>query len=179
MMSFLKRCTLALQRIFQATQTQDLEWKQQHQAQQLALKHAQILAEKQLESELHKKSVQLAHEIELLNTEYAAQLDMLKTKYRQDVKDYKQYLHALEQLKTSIQKSYRHLPDAVAFTIHHHAKQLLNQMWETDDVQAKLQLEMQLLHFMTTVHEESRLYLQEGSASALPEKTLALIEQSV
>ncbi len=178
MMVFLKRCILAFQTIFQAAQSQDLQWKQQHQAQQLALKHAQILAEKQLADELQKKSLQLAHEIALLNTEYAAQLEILKTKYRQDVKDYKHYLQALEQLKTSIQKSYRQLPAAMAFAIHHHAKQLLNQMWETQDIQTRLQLEMQLLHFMTTVHEESRGYLQEGGNNSLPEKTLALIEKS-
>ncbi len=178
-MVFLKRCILALQEIFQATQTQNLHWKQQHQAQQIALKQAQILAEKQLENELHKKSIQLAHDLELLTTEHTAQLAILKTKYRQDIKDYKQYLHALEELKTSIQKSYQQLPAAMAFAIHHHAKQLLNQMWETEDIKTKLQLEMQLLQFMTTVHEESRLYLQEGAIHALPEKTLALIEKSV
>jgi hypothetical protein len=174
-MSILKRCTLALQSIFQAMQVQNLQWKQQHQAQQLELKHAQILAEKELEIALKTKAMQLAHEMALLTTEYDAQLVMLKTKYQQDIKDYKQYLQSLEQLKTSIQKTYRHLPDAMAFTIHHHAKQLLNQMWETDNFAAKLQLEMQLLQFMTTVHEEARLYLEGQTKNALPEKTLALI----
>jgi len=174
-MALLERALLALQSLLQTAQTEDLKWKQQHQAEQLALKHAQILAEKQLEIELQKKTAQLAHEMALLATEYDAQLLILKTKYQQEVKDYKQYLQSLEQLKVSIQKSYRHLPVAVAFTIHHHAKQLLNQMWETDDFQAKLGLEMQLLQFMTTVHEESRLYLAGETKNTLPEKTLALI----
>jgi hypothetical protein len=177
-MALLERTLLALQSLFHAAQTEDLKWKQRHQADQLALKHAQILAEKQLETQLQKKTAQLAHEMALLNTEYEAQLEILKTKYRQEIKDYKQYLHSLEQLKVSIQKSYRHLPEAVAFTIHHHAKQLLNQMWETEDFQAKLGLEMQLLQFMTTVHEESRLYLAGETKKLLPEKTLALIQHS-
>jgi len=37
-----------------------------HQDQQVKLKHARVLAEKALEAELKKKSVQLAHEITLL-----------------------------------------------------------------------------------------------------------------
>lgn len=161
--------------VFHTTKDKNLKWKQQNQEQQLNLKHAQILAEKQLEAELKKRTVQLAHEIDLLNTENEAQLAMLKIKYQQEIKDYKQYLNSLDQLKISIQKSYAHLPEAVAFTIHHHAKQLLNQMWEAENFQDKMQIEMQLIKFMTTVHEEARLSLEGATIENLPEKTLALI----
>lgn len=175
-MSRLNRWMLSLLSMFHTVKDEDLKWKQQNQEQQLKLKHAQIVAEKALEAELKKRSVQLAHEIDLLNTENEAQLAMLKIKYQQEVKDYKQYLNSLDQLKLSIQKSYAHLPEAVAFTIHHHAKQLLNQMWETENFQDKMQLEMQLIQFMTTVHEESRLFLEGEKLENLPEKTLALIQ---
>lgn len=174
-MSSLNRWMLSLLSIFHASKDENLKWKQQNQEQQLKLKHAQIVAEKQLEAELKKRTLQLTHEIELLNTENAAQLAMLKIKYQQEIKDYKQYLNSLDQLKVSIQKSYAHLPEAVAFTIHHHAKQLLNQMWETENFQDKMQIEMQLIKFMTTVHEESRLFLEGEQRENLPEKTLALI----
>lgn len=66
------------------------------------------------------------------------------------------------------------MPTAVAFAIHHHAKHLLNQMWETENFADKIQLEMQLIQFMTTVHEDSRLPVTHINNS-LPEKTLALI----
>lgn len=174
-MSLLNRWLLSLLSVFHTTKEENLKWKQQNQEHQLKLKHAQIVAEKNLEAELKKRTVQLAYEIELLNTENEAQLAMLKIKYQQEIKDYKQYLNSLDQLKISIQKSYAHLPEAVAFTIHHHAKQLLNQMWEADSFQDKMQLEMQLIKFMTTVHEEARLFLQGEKLESLPEKTLALI----
>jgi hypothetical protein len=177
-MSLLNRWTVAILSIFHTAKSEKLNWQQQNQERQLHLKHAQILAEKKLEAELKKRTVELAHEIELLQTENSAQLAMLKTKCQQEVKDYKQYLNSLDQLKLSIQKSYTHLPEAVAFTIHHHAKQLLNQMWEADNFQEKMQLEMQLIKFMTTVHEESRLFLEGNQIDNLPEKTLALIQNS-
>ena len=92
-------------------------------------------------------------------------------------KDYKEYLTSLETLKHSIQNSFDHLPEAVAFTIHHHAKQLLNQMWETDDFENKIHHELHLIKFMTTVHEDTRRHLEEGtSIDSLPEKTLRLIQ---
>ena len=102
---------------------------------------------------------------------------MFKTKCKQEIKDYKQYLASLEQLKRSIQTCYTHLPEAVAFTTHHHAKHLLNQMWEAEDFEQKMQLEMQLIKFMTTVNEDSRLHLEYASTEKLPERTLSLIRQ--
>ncbi len=175
-MSQLNSWLLSLFSVFHSAKTENLKWQQQHQHTQQQLKSAQILAEKALEIELKKRTVQLAHDIDLLTTENQTQLAMLKIKCQQDIKDYKQYLNSLDQLKLSIQKSYAHLPEAVAFTIHHHAKQLLNQMWEEENFQDKMQLEMQLLKFMTTVHEEARLFLEGNTIENLPEKTLALIQ---
>lgn len=162
---------------FQTLKTENINWQLANQDQQLQLKQAKVLAASNLEAELKKKSVELAHAIELLQTKQNTELWLLKTKCKQDIKDYKQYLAALDQLKRSIQASYTHLPEAVAFTIHHHAKQLLNQMWEAEDFEQKMQHELRLIQFMTTVHEEARLHLENASVGALPEKTLSLIQQ--
>lgn len=177
-MSLFTRWTISILSIFHTVKKENLKWQEQNQAQQIKLYHAQIMAEKQLETELKKRTLQLEHEISLLNTQHEAKLAMLKTKCQQEIKDYKHYLNALDQLKIAIQKSYPHLPEAIAFTIHHHAKQLLNAMWETEDFQEKMQLEMRLIQFMTTVHEESRLFLAEEKRVNFPEKTLALIKDS-
>ena len=162
-------------KLFHSVKDQNLKWQQANQGSQTKLKHARILAEKNLEAELKKKSLQLEHDLGLLKTKHDAELSMFKTKCRQDVKDYKQYLTALDQLKYSIQASYSHLPEAVAFTIHHHAKYLLNKMWEAEDFEQKMQHEMRLIRFMTTVHEDARLHLEGGATGSLPEKTLSLI----
>ena len=163
--------------LFHSVKDENLQWKTTNQDQQIKLKQARVLAEKNLEAELKKKSVQLAHEIILLRTKNDAELSMFKTKCKQDIKDYKQYLASLDQLKRSIQASYTHLPEAVAFTIHHHAKHLLNQMWEAEDFEQKMQHEIQLINFMTTVHEDARLHLEGATTEKLPERTLSLIQQ--
>jgi ABC-type Zn uptake system ZnuABC Zn-binding protein ZnuA len=102
---------------------------------------------------------------------------MFKTRCRQDVEDYKQYLASLDQLKQSIRNSYTHLPESVAFTIHHHAKYLLHKMWEAEEFEEKMRHEMQLIQFMTAVHEDARQYLEGASAEQLPQKTLSLIQR--
>ena len=164
-------------KLFHSVKDENLQWKTTNQDQQIKLKQARVLAEKNLEAELKKKSVQLAHEIILLRTKNDTELSMFKTRCKQDIKDYKQYLASLDQLKRSIQASYTHLPEAVAFTIHHHAKHLLNQMWEAKDFEQKMQHEIQLIQFMTTVHEDARLNLEGANTEKLPERTLSLIQK--
>jgi len=176
MATFINR-VFTLLKLFHSVKDENLQWKKANQDQQVKLKHARALAAKTLEAELKKKSVQLEHEIILLRTKNNAELSMFKTKCKQDIKDYKQYLASLDQLKRSIQASYTHLPEAVAFTIHHHAKHLLNQMWEAEDFEQKMQLEIQLINFMTTVNEDARLNLEGASTENLPERTLSLIKQ--
>lgn len=152
-----------------------LRWQTDNQARQLQLKQARILAENQLTDELKKKSIQLEHDISLLQTQNATELAILKIKCKQDIKDYQQYLVALDKLKDSIKNSYPQLPEAVAFSIHHHAKQLLNRLWEAENFEDKMRHEMQLIQFMTTVHEDASATLQGKIQNKLPEKTLGLI----
>ncbi len=177
-MNYIKSWTFSLLKVFHAVKDENLSWQLINQAHQLQLKHEKIVASKNLEAVLKKKSVELEHNINLLRTKNAADLAMLKTKCNQDIKDYKQYLTSLEQLKKSIQLSYTHLPEAVAFTIHHHAKHLLNQMWEAKDFENKMRHEMQLINFMTTVHEDARLYIEGANNEQLPSRTLNLIKQN-
>jgi hypothetical protein len=173
----LKNGLSQLLNLFHSIKDENLQWQSRNQAQRTKLKHAQILAEQALAAELKKHSVQLEHDIHLLKIRHDSELSMFKTKCNQDIKDYEQYLIALDRLKKSIQNSYTHLPEAVAFTIHHHAKYLLNKMWEANDMETKLKCEMQLITFMTTVHEDACLQLEAQTNKPLPENTLKLIQQ--
>jgi hypothetical protein len=175
-MTLLKNWIFTLVKLIHAVKSENLHWQTIHQEPRAQLRQAQVLSEYALEAALKKKSVQLEHDIALLQTKNETELAMLKIKCQQEAKDYKQYLAALDQLKTSIQRSYTHLPEALAFTIHHHAKALLNKMWEADDFQQKMHYEMRLITFMTTVHEEARLHLEGEAGAKLPEKTLHLLQ---
>ncbi|MDD1630337.1 MAG: hypothetical protein LUQ48_08010, partial [Methylococcaceae bacterium] len=113
-MTTFKSWILTLVKLFHSVKDENLQWKKANQDQQGKLKHARVLAAKTLEAELKKRSVQLEHELTLLRTKNNTELSMFKTKCKQDIKDYKQYLASLDQLKRSIQASYKHLPEAVA-----------------------------------------------------------------
>lgn len=177
-MSVLSEWLLGLVNLLHSIKDRNLQWNRNHHAEQAELRQARILAEKTLEAELKKQSVQLEHQINLLKTRHDAELSMYKTRCKQDIKDYRHYLDSLDQLKLSIQSSYTHLPESVALTIHHHAKHLLHQMWEAEDYEQKIRHEMQLIQFMTAVHEDARLRLEAANTGNLPEITLNLIRQA-
>jgi hypothetical protein len=176
-MHVLSKWILGLVNLLHAVKKQDMQWNIENHAQLTELKQARILAEKALEAELNKQSAQLEHEIALLKTRHVTELEMYKTRCKQDLKDYQHYLNSLDQLKLSLQTSYSHLPESVALTIHHHAKHLLHNMWEAQDYEQKIRHELKLIHFMSAVHEDARLRLEDTAARNLPESTLNLIRQ--
>jgi hypothetical protein len=153
-----------------------IHWRLSRQESLAELRQAQALAEQALIAQLRKQTQELAHELEVSKAKHDNRLEMVKIQCQQDLKDYQQYLQSLDRLKESLRTSYTHLPEAVAFTIHHHAKQLLNRMWEAEDTQQKLKIEMQLLQFMTAVHEDSQSSLQTDGGAAVPKKALAVMD---
>ncbi len=156
---------------------ENLHWQLSRQQEVVALRRAQVLAEQALVAQLQKQAQQLAHELAVNQARNQNELAMVKTQCQQDLKDYQHYLQSLDKLKESLRASYAHLPEAVAFTIHHHAKQMLNRMWDERDSQEKLKLEMQLIQFMTAVHEDSQRSLQADEPGGVPQKTLAFFDK--
>jgi hypothetical protein len=154
-----------------------IRWLASNQAQQTTLSHDRILAKNELTATIAKKNVQLAHEIEMLKTRQASELAMLKTRCQEDIKDYQQFLRALDLLKKDIESNFDHLPNAMTLTIHHHAKTLLNNMWEATDSEEKLRLENQLIQFMGTAYEEVELLRSGKQTNGLPDNTLRLLNQ--
>lgn len=177
-MSILQDSTRAVIDWIYALKDQHLHWQLSRQPQRMQLKQDQVLAEHTLSAELKKRNAQLKHELALLKQQHDAELFMHKTKCKQDIKDYQHYLSALDQLKMSIQSHYAHLPSALTFTIHHHAKQLLNALWEAQTPEEKVECELRLIHFMTAVHDDACLRLEHSDRPNMPEKTLALLQVS-
>lgn len=175
-MSFLKRNLLNLLDIVHSLKDDHMQWRQANQDNLAQLKHNDRLHKQNLKAQLEKRRIQIDHEIASIKAANQVDLTMLKIKHKQDLKDYKQYLNSLEELKSSIQKSYPHLPTPMAYTIHNHAKELLNLMWEENDLQNKRTLEMELIQYMHTLYEDAQQYLNDRQPATLPTATMRLLE---
>lgn len=176
-MSKIKTWLAGLLKLAHAASDEHLEWRLARHGRQSELTSLQALHDHDLAAQLQIKATQLTHELALLKTEQNAQLMMLETRCKQDIQDYKAYLEALAQLKQTIQNSYPQLPAAITYTIHHHAKQLLNKMWEETDFQKKIQLESELVQLMAAINEDSRHCFEKNTDKPLlPAKTLDFLQ---
>ncbi|MGD0959043.1 MAG: hypothetical protein ABSB19_04475 [Methylomonas sp.] len=155
---------------------ENLHWQIQRQEHLSELKQTRALAEQALAAQLRKHAQQLAHELAVTKTKHNNELAMVKIQCKQELKDYQQYLLSLDKLKESLRNTYTDLPEAMAYTIHHHAKQLLNNMWDAEDNREKMKFEMQLLQFMAAVHEDNQSCLLGAGSTNLPLKALAIID---
>lgn len=164
-----------------SVKNEKVRWQQEKHQEIAALHRSKALAKQALKAELAEKALEREHEISLLKQRYGTELVKLKARCEQDLKDYKHYLAAIDRLKVDIQKTYAPMPEAIALIIHHHAKQLLNRMWEAEDLQEKLKCERDLMRFIGAVHEDTWQFpaqAERGDSPRLPRRTMELIRQS-
>ncbi|MCD2449269.1 hypothetical protein GO003_002555 [Methylicorpusculum oleiharenae] len=157
---------------------QHLDWQTQILEKRLHYKKNKRLVEKDLEALLKKRQLILDHELNLIKSQNQSELALLQIRHKQDIKDYRDYLKALDQLKNRIREHYQQLPEAMIFTIHHHAKNLLNKMWETDDLHEKIINEQLFVSFMTTLHNDLNELPKNDERNEYPADTLKLISAS-
>jgi hypothetical protein len=174
-MAFIKQWTQGVMTFVYALLEQHLNWQTQTQEQRQHYKKNKRMVEKDLEALLKKRQLILEHELNLITSQNQSELALLKIKHKQDIKDYRDYLKALDQLKNKIRDHYQHLPEAMIFTIHHHAKNLLNKMWETDDLHEKMNNEQQFIAFMTALHNDLNEPSKNDGRNEYPADTLKLI----
>ncbi len=162
--------------LFNSAKSENLRWQQDKQDEIQTLKNTKALEKQSLQAELKKRQVQFEHELAKMKQCHGTDLTMLRAQSEQQLRDYKQYLDSIDQLKTLIQDSYSHLPSAVSLLIHHHAKQMLNLMWECEDFQEKLGHEAKLIELMTAVHQDTLDLPKVNDKQQFPKRTLRLIK---
>ncbi len=141
----------------------------------LDLQRRQTQVELDLEAEKRKRLLELEYELEKIRRQQQVELTLLERKLEQELKDYERYLEAVERLQEQLYQAFAHTPEVIVLTIHHHAKQLLDKMWEADDLNLRLERERELVKFLTTVYEDT-LKAQEGEEQTLlPRRALRLM----
>lgn len=163
--------------LFHTIRQQNLRWQLQTHAEKMQLRTARAMSEKNLHNQLTMQQQILENELALLKSAHKSNMAMLRIKNKQAIRDYREYLAALDRLKTAITDKYRHLPEPLAFTIHYHAKQLLDEMWEAEELQHKISHEILLIQFMTSINDDIHDSADKhDDSNPLPLKTLALLK---
>ncbi len=155
---------------------QENRWhRRQREADLLVLKRRQAEVELELEAERRRRLMALEFELERLKRRQQLELTQLERKLEQDLKDYERYLAAVDRLQEQLRQSFSHAPEVIVLTIHHHAKQLLDKMWEAEDLNLRIERERELVKFLTTVYEDTIQAQSEETRLLLPRRALRLM----
>jgi len=118
----------------------------------------------------------IKNELNRKNIEYEAKLKQLQMKVDQETKNYEYFLQDLDKMKAKIMNTFKHVPPTIALLIHRHASELLNQMWNENDITKRTTLEVKLFNLLNTVNDDVRaLEASEEGTYYRPEKTITLI----
>jgi hypothetical protein len=163
-MSVPESLAILLTTFINAIRTENLEWRRRKADEIAALRKKHRLQDMELEHELVRREIELREEIK-----------RLELQEQSVTRDYVDFLGAIDQLKDRIVKTFDNMPRPIALLIHHHAKQMLHEMWQADDLHERLGHEQRLLNFMAVIHDDTARLGQVGDMHRLPLKTIEFI----
>lgn len=132
-------------------------------------------------SELRREKIshkaEIAHEIDLLKIKFAEETVRAKERESRITQDYKEFLDQIDEMKGHIAETFPDMPKALALVIHHHAKQLIDELWRSSDVDGQSLCRARLAHFLTVVFDDTTEVFIDEEKPKIPTRTLKLINR--
>jgi hypothetical protein len=167
-MSLPESLAILLTTFINAIRSENLEWRRRKADEIAALRKKQKLLDLELEHELATREIELREEIR--------RIEMRETSVTHDYKD---FLNEIDELKRRIVSTFTNMPKPMALLIHHHAKQMLNEMWQAQDLHERLAIEQKLLNFMTVIYDDTQRLTQADDLDRLPTKTIEFMNSGL
>jgi hypothetical protein len=156
----------------------DSEWIEENLDNLYRNREKKELLELDLEERIQRRKSEIQYDADRLTLERSFELERLKMKLKQQVGDYKDFLVELDSMKKQMQEFFIDVPPTFLRLIHHHASNLMDQMWNEDDLDKRRFLEKQLLELLISVNDDcTAAKSSQDGAYYLPEKTLKLIRE--
>jgi len=157
-----------ISRIFYTVKAESAEWQKANLPELDKLKHDRALANLELKQSLDKMEIRFKEECNRIRLEEERQ-----------TMQFKEFLDSIDEMKTSMLSYYTSMPKPIALMIHHHAGELLKEAWFSQDTRARLRNQTRFTDLMLTITEDLAELGNDSTARALPEKTLAFIQNRV
>jgi len=154
-----------ISRIFYTVRTESAEWQKANLPDLDKLKHDRAVAKMELEQSLQKMDIRFKEECNRIRLE----------EQRQTVQ-FKEFLDSIDEMKSSMLETYTSMPRPIALMIHHHAAELLKEAWFSQDTRERLRNQTRFTDLMLTITEDLSALGEDAAQKALPEKTLAFIQ---
>lgn len=125
--------------------------------------------------QIHKEN--LDHELNMLKCKHDGELLRLQESERRLFNDYKDYLDSLDEMKVQLLNTFTNMPKPLIHILHHHAKQIVDEMYKVNDRNSQVMIKARLSEFFKTIYSDTAKAIKCNGNYNLPEETLKLIER--
>lgn len=154
-----------ISRIVYTVKTESVEWRQVHQPELEKMRQDRAVAKLELQQDLERLEIRFEEERKRIRLDEQRQ-----------TAQFSEFLESIDDLKADMLASYTSMPKPIALMIHHHAAELLKQAWFSQDMRERVRQQTRFTDLMLTITEDLTALRESDAAKALPEKTLAFIQ---
>ena len=148
--------------------TESAVWQKTHQPEIDRMREERLVAEKELRQRLELMEIRFQEECKRAHMEEERQTEQ-----------FGEFLASIDEMKANMLEYYGSMPRPIALMIHHHAAELLKEAWHSPDARERLQKQTRFTNLMLTITEDLSDLGAGGAQKALPEKTIAFIQNKL
>ena len=123
--------------------------------------------------------MELKQRLELMDIRFKEESRRVRMEEERQTEHFSEFLASIDEMKASMLEYYGTMPKPIALMIHHHAAELLKEAWHSPDAGERMQKQMRFTNLMLTITEDLSELARDGGQKALPEKTIAFIQNKL
>ncbi len=152
-------------RLYTTLRSETADWQRANQDALLQMREDKAVAERELRQRL-----------ELMEVRFKEERRRLQMEEERNTRHFSEFLGSIDEMKTNMLAYYATMPKPIALMIHHHAAELLKEAWHSPNARERLRMQTRFTDLMLTITEDLAELEREGERKALPEKTIAFIQ---
>lgn len=164
-MSIPENIAKAITRLCYSVRSEAAEWHKKNQPELDRLKEEKLVA-----------AAELKKRLELMEIRFKEECRRTRMEEERQTEQFAEFLESIDEMKANMLEYYGSMPKPIALMIHHHAAELLKQAWHSPDAHERFQMQTRFTNLMLTITEDLTELSAAGGQKALPEKTIAFIQ---
>jgi hypothetical protein len=155
--------------------TQTLDWEQDNVDKISELREKRAVAKESVQGKANEERAKFKNELQKRQIKHDQEMEGIKTSGERRLRNYKEFLDAVDDMKQDLQRLYPEMPLATSLLLHHHASSLLEKMWHEKEEYEREKLQERFVKFLIAAQDDA-LSLAESKAR-VPQNMLRLIEE--
>uniref|UniRef100_I2Q3W7 Uncharacterized protein n=1 Tax=Desulfovibrio sp. U5L TaxID=596152 RepID=I2Q3W7_9BACT len=132
-----------------------------------------------LKEEKQVAAAELKQRLEIMEIRFKEECRRTRMEEERQTEQFGEFLASIDEMKSNMLEYYGSMPKPLALMIHHHAAELLKEAWHSPDARERLQKQTRFTSLMLTITEDLSDLGSGGTQKALPEKTIAFIQNKL